>query len=152
MSMKRSTANVLAALDFSQAAPSVLRVASELTAGLGAKLWLVHVAAPDPDFVGYEAGPRDVRDDRAFELREEHRGLHEWAEDLRGRGLDVTPLLVQGPTVDTLLAEAARLHASYVVLASRGHGPIARALLGSVSDGVVRRASCPVVVVPSGLA
>jgi nucleotide-binding universal stress UspA family protein len=149
--MERSTRNVLAALDFSPAAPAVLRVAAELAAGLGAKLWLVHVAAPDPDFVGYEPGPHEVRDDRALELREEHRGLHEWAGELRERGLDVTPLLVQGPTVDTLLAEAARLHASHVVIASRGHGLLAKALLGSVSDGVVRRASCPVVIVPSGL-
>jgi nucleotide-binding universal stress UspA family protein len=150
--MEPSTRNVLAALDFSSAAQAVLRVAAELAVGLGAKLWLVHVAAPDPAFVGYEPGPREVRDDRAFELREEHRGLREWAGELQGRGLDVTPLLVQGPTVDTLLAEAARLHASYMVLASRGHGVLAKALLGSVSDAVVRRASCPVVIVPSGSA
>lgn len=151
VSVERSTSNVLAALDFSPAAPAVLRVAAELAARLGAKLWIVHVAAPDPDFVGYDPGPQDVRDDRAFELREEHRGLHEWAGELRERGLDVTPLLVQGSTVDTLLAEATRLHASYVVLGSTGHGLVAKALLGSVSDGVVRRASCPVVVVPSAL-
>lgn len=149
--MQRSTRNVLAALDFSPAAPAVMRVAAELAAGLRAKLWLVHLAAPEPDFVGYEPGPREVRDHRAFELREEHHGLHEWAGELRGQGLDVTPLLVQGPTVDTLLAESVRLHASYVVLASRAHGLVAKALMGSVSDGVVRRARCPVVVVPAGL-
>ena len=140
--------NVLAALDFSTAAPTVMRVAAELAAALGAKLWLVHVAAPDPAFVGYGPGPGDVRDARAFELREEHRGLQEWADELRRQGLDVTALLVAGPTVDTLLAEAARLQASYVVLASRCHGLLAKAILGSVSEGVVRGASCPVVIVP----
>ena len=147
--MEHSTRNVLAALDFSMAAPAVLRVAADLAGGLGAKLWLVHVAAPDPDFVGYEPGPRDVRDDRALELREEHRGLQEWADELRGRGLDVTALLVQGPTVDTLVAEATRLRASYLVLAPRSQGLLAKTFLGSVSDGVVRRASCPVVIAPS---
>jgi hypothetical protein len=64
-----------------------------------------------------------VREDRAFELREEHRGLHEWVDDLRRQGLDVTALLVQGPTVDTLLAEAVSLDASHVVLGWNRKGP-----------------------------
>jgi nucleotide-binding universal stress UspA family protein len=45
------------------------------------------------------------------------------------------------------LLEAAAT-ASVVVVGSRGHGQIASALLGSVSDQVVHHATCPVVVVP----
>lgn len=37
-----------------------------------------------------------------------------------------------------------------LVMGSRGHGPMGRALLGSVSSAVMRSASCPVVVVPRG--
>jgi nucleotide-binding universal stress UspA family protein len=37
--------------------------------------------------------------------------------------------------------------AGLVVVGSRGRGPIKRAVMGSVSDSVVRHAHCPVLVV-----
>jgi nucleotide-binding universal stress UspA family protein len=37
-----------------------------------------------------------------------------------------------------------------LVCGSRGHGPIGAAVLGSVSAGVMRKARCPVLVVPFG--
>jgi nucleotide-binding universal stress UspA family protein len=40
--------------------------------------------------------------------------------------------------------------ASLVVMGTRGHGRIARTLLGSTSRQVARHAQCPVVVVPPG--
>ena len=44
---------------------------------------------------------------------------------------------------------AEELAASVVLLGSRGHGGLKRALLGSVSDHVVRHSPCPVLVVPA---
>ncbi|MFL5247864.1 MAG: universal stress protein, partial [Myxococcales bacterium] len=42
---------------------------------------------------------------------------------------------------------AGRLGAGLMVMGSRGRGPLRRALLGSVSDSVVRHAHCPVLIV-----
>ncbi|HSK84466.1 MAG TPA: universal stress protein, partial [Rubrobacter sp.] len=42
---------------------------------------------------------------------------------------------------------AGKLGAGLIVLGSRGLGPLKRALMGSVSDSVVRHAHCPVLVV-----
>jgi nucleotide-binding universal stress UspA family protein len=42
---------------------------------------------------------------------------------------------------------AEELDAGIVVVGSRGHGGLRRALLGSVSDSVVRHAHCPVLIV-----
>ena len=50
-----------------------------------------------------------------------------------------------GPVLCTLAAE---VPARVIVVGSRGRGGIKRALLGSVSDYVVRNAPCPVVVTP----
>lgn len=46
--------------------------------------------------------------------------------------------VVDGPTVDAIQAHARRIGASVVVVGSRGHGPVARLLLGSTSLGIVR--------------
>ncbi len=45
---------------------------------------------------------------------------------------------------------AAELDATSIVIGSRGRGGIKRAVLGSVSDHVVRHAPCPVVVIGPG--
>jgi nucleotide-binding universal stress UspA family protein len=141
---------VVAAVDFSESSERAVELASSLAERFGARLWLVHVAAPDPDFAGYDAGPQTERDSRAAELRKEHRDLQARALALRDRGLDATALLVQGPTVETLVSEARRLAADMLVVGSHGRGAVGRALLGSVGAGVVRHPPCPVLVVPAG--
>lgn len=141
--------NILVAVDFSEIGEQVLGNAALLASSLGARLWLIHVSAPDPDFVGYKAGPPGVRDQVAKHLRKEHRQLQSMAEDQRQRGIDATALLVQGPTVETILREAANLEADLIVLGSHGRGAVLRALLGSTSEGVLRKAEVPVFIVPA---
>jgi nucleotide-binding universal stress UspA family protein len=58
--------------------------------------------------------------------------------------LVVQPVLAQGDPRQVLIDASA--HAAGLVLGSRGRGPIASLLLGSVSVGVTRLARCPVVV------
>jgi len=141
--------NVVAAVDFSQVSVAVLEHAAALATALSAKVWLLHVAAPEPEFVGYAVGPDSVRDQRAAELRSEHRELQHRTEALRERGLEAQALLVQGPTVEKILSEAASLEADLIVMGSHGRGAIGRALLGSVSEGVLHAARCPVTILPS---
>lgn len=49
-----------------------------------------------------------------------------------------------------IVAVAEELGAGLIVMGSRGHGGIKRALMGSVSDSVVRHAHCPVMVIRAG--
>ena len=51
----------------------------------------------------------------------------------------------------TVLVDASR-EADILVLGSRGYGPLRAVLLGSVSQAVIRHASCPIVVVPRAAA
>lgn len=140
--------HVVAAVDFSAPSDAAVERAVELAEAFGARMTLLHVAAPDPDFVGYEVGPQGERDARARELRGEHATLQERAAALRARGLDARALLVEGPSVETLLAEAERLEADLLVMGSHGHGRLYDALVGSVSAGVIRAGRLPVLLVP----
>jgi nucleotide-binding universal stress UspA family protein len=140
--------HILAAVDFSEVSDAVIARAAELAKALEASLRLIHVAPPDPDFVGYDAGPQTVRDQVASSLREAHRRIQELAAGLRAQGVQAKALLIQGPVVDAILREADSTAADLLVLGSHGRGPLYRALLGSVSEGVLRKASCPVLIVP----
>lgn len=137
---------IAVALDFAPATEEILEQAQKLARGTESHLWLLHVEAPDPDFVGYEVGPQTVRDSVATEMHEHHSRLQELAQKCRGEGLSTTALLLQGPTVEALAEKTEELGVDFLVVGSHGHG-LKQLILGSVSDGLLRRASCPVVVV-----
>lgn len=139
---------LLVAVDFSDPTNLILRVAKRLAEGLNASVWVVHVAEPDPDFVGYDAGPEVVREQVARELREEHRRLQQYTDQMRDAGVDAKAILVRGPTVETLLEMAEKQGADLIIAGSHGRGMMAEMLMGSVSQGLIRSGRWPVTVVP----
>ncbi len=139
---------ILTAIDFSEATDAVINAAAELTRALGGELHLLHVEAPDPDFVGYEPGPQTVRDQVAKSMAEDRDDIIALRDRLKAGGIVAHALVVQGPTVRKIVEEAERLRADLVVIGSHGHGALYDLVLGSVSDGVIRKAPCPVLVVP----
>jgi nucleotide-binding universal stress UspA family protein len=80
--------------------------------------------------------------------RAEEISKHEVESALTEAGADVpiTREVVQGPPA-AILANAAR-RAALLILGSHGHGRMHQAVLGSVSEECIRRANCPVVVIP----
>ncbi len=141
--------NILAPLDLKTDTSKVLGHAVEIARARQAKLWLLHVAAPNPDFVGYEAGPQYIRDARAGILRDEHGQLEQMVSQLKGEGLDCQPILVMGATVETILTEAERINADLVVMGTHGRRGLAKAFMGSTCDEVLRANKFPVLVVPT---
>jgi nucleotide-binding universal stress UspA family protein len=142
-------AQILAAIDFSDATDGILAAAARLGGALRSPVCLLHVAAPDPDFLGYQTGPQVVRDQVARHWHEEHRQLQAFAEKLKAGGLEATALLIQGATAEKIIEEATRVGAEMIIVGSHGHGALRHVLLGSVSEAIVRHAACPVLVVPS---
>lgn len=141
--------NILLPLDLKAETGTVLERATELARALDAKLWVLHVAAPDPDFVGYEAGPQYIRDVRAETLREERTELHRITSLITSKGMEAHPLLVMGPTVERILAEAERLQVDMIVMGTHGRRGLAKAFMGSTCDEVLRANRLPVLVVPT---
>ena len=145
--------NVLAAVDFSGFTDPILAAVDRIAAAAPeTRVWLLHVAEPDPSFVGYEAGPAVVRDQVAAEYRRERQQLQALAERLDRPGREVTALVVQGAIADTVLAEASRLGIDLIVMGSHGYGALAELIVGGVSKVVLKKAPCPVLIIPPALA
>ena len=141
--------SVLACVDFSALEHPVIDAAVALACASGGELHVLHVADPEPDFVGYGVGPEGVRDGVALTLREEHRRVEVLAEQASQRGLAAHPHLVRGPHAETILREAERLGTDVIVIGSHRHGRLHTLLVGSVAAHVLRGAKVPVLVVPS---
>ena len=140
--------NILVAIDFSDLTQKVIEQGKMMACAFDCKLWLIHIAAPEPDFVGYSTGPQFRRDLRAETLHDEHKYLQNKADELRKQGVDVTTLLIQGETVESILQEALKLEADSIIIGSHGRSALSKTLMGSVSEGIVRCAPCPVTIVP----
>ncbi|HEX5781241.1 MAG TPA: universal stress protein, partial [Solirubrobacteraceae bacterium] len=62
--------------------------------------------------------------------------------------LGAEPVFVAGAAGPELAAQSE--HVDLMVVGSRGYGPRAAVLLGGVTHTVIRKAACPVVVLPRG--
>lgn len=141
--------NILVGIDLSDCTETIVKKAQEFAKVLSAKVWLLHVAEPEPDFVGFDVGPQYERDALSERFHQEHSKIQVLANDMRKDGLDVTALLVRGTTVEKILSEASKLDADIIIVGSHGRGAMHRLLVGSVSEGVLRHAECPVLVIPT---
>lgn len=140
--------NIVVPVDLSDASERVIDFAQLIARETGGEIWLLHVADEDPSFVGLDAGPGAVREQFAKAFRDEHRRLQAEAERLRDKGFKATALLLQGPIVETLLSQANELEADVLIVGSHGHGALYDLVVGSVSQGILKDSTIPVLVVP----
>ncbi|WP_111684901.1 universal stress protein [Winogradskyella tangerina] len=140
--------NILLPIDFKGSEQLLLDKAYEIAEKFKSKVWLIHVAAPDPDYIGYDAGPQSIRDSRAEELREEHKQIQTYARSLTQKGIETDALLIQGTTVDTLLEKTEALNIDLMVIGRQSHGLFYKAIFGSVADSLVKKTSIPILIVP----
>jgi len=143
-------APILLCTDGSPLAIDALATGLELL-GPGRELVLVTVVdEPDPTLVtgtGFAGGvmtPEELEARTAAAVTHAETVLDETTEAL-GLG-PVETRALHGDAGVAICALADELGAAAVVIGSRGHGGLRRAVLGSVSDHVVRHAPCPVVV------
>jgi nucleotide-binding universal stress UspA family protein len=141
---------ILVPIDFSDVTPKVVDTARQFAAAFQSRLFLLSVAEPEPDFVGFEAGPPTVRAVVARDYKLERTRLDEIKAKLVAGGCDVNAMHIQGPIVEKILHEAGEQSADLIVMGSHGHGAFYDLLVGSVTNGVIKEAKCPVVVVPAG--
>lgn len=144
------TKNILALLDFSEITDRLVKRAGELASFYEAKCWLIHVAGPDPEFVGYDVGPQYIRDHRAGVLFEEHRKLQNYKQQLVNEGINCETLLIQGQINPTITAEIKKLDIDMIVVGSHGRSKLYDLFVGSVCEYMLRHATVPIVVIPTG--
>lgn len=140
--------NILVGVDFHDHTDKLLLVAQQIAKAFNAKLWLVHAAAPEPDFVGFEVGPQYIRDTRAEELREERRKLQGFVSSLEENGVEADGLLIPGATVKVILDEAQKLETDLIIAGHEDHGILHHAFFGSVSMEILKASDKPVLIVP----
>ena len=141
--------NILVAIDLSAASSKVIAAARRVAEMSGAQVYVLHVAEPEADFIGYEAGPEVLRRQEAQDYQREHAEVKQHVASLTAAGIKAQAMLVEGPMAKTVLSEAERLGAEWIVVGSHGHGAVYDMLVGSHSASLMRKSPVPVLVVPT---
>ena len=136
---------ILVPVDFSPVTESAIQTAETMAKALASKISLLHVIVPDV-VVMTEYGMYTHPD---HERPWCHKQLEILANQLRGRGCEVDTVIEQGRAAATILKEIDERQIDLAVMGSHGHGALYDLIVGSVSEGVLRKATCPVMIVPS---
>jgi len=140
--------NILVSIDFNKGEDLIIKKAIEIAEKFNSKVWIIHITAPEPDFVGYNVGPEYIRENRANELRKEHKILEEHAKNLNEQGIEAQGLLIQGATIEMILEESKKLKVDLIIAGHQEHNFIYKAFIGSVSAGLIKKSKIPILIVP----
>jgi len=141
---------ILLATDGSEEAELAALRAVELADATDSELHVVHVGVVPrflesyPGTLGYE---RRLYNQIEEESRQLLRELS-WRVKVVGGTVAGTHLRMGAVNLE-IVALAKELQADLIVMGCRGHRGIRRAIVGSISDAVIRHAPCPVLVVRS---
>lgn len=141
---------ILVPVDLSGATVKVCNAAATLARALGGQLIIEHVIPPPPaELLDYYPVPSyRFRDARAVVGKRAARrleALRRWFD----RRCPGTKFIIHDGQPAKVILRSAKFHrADYIVIGSHGHTLAYDLLVGSTTHGVMRKAPCPVVVVP----
>lgn len=142
---------ILCPVDFSDVSRHAFDHAVLIAGWYGSHITALHVSNPlfllEPPilFAEFRRPPMPSAADRPeLEAR-----LHAWLEPARVAGLSSNAVLEEGNNPAAHILEcAASLPADLIVIGTHGRGGFERLVLGSVTEKVLRKATCPVLTVP----
>jgi nucleotide-binding universal stress UspA family protein len=152
MKEKGKNKPILVPVDFSSNSETALLQAAELAEKLDSGLVILHVVHDLNEAPGYysvKGRGKQMRrmEDVAAEMLEEF--FHKMQKKHAGLTAlqQATTLLVVGLPVNRIMESAKKINARMIVMGSQGRTGLARAMLGSKAEQVVRLASVPVMIV-----
>ena len=155
---------LLATLDFSDVTNNVVAAARKLAGTSSASVILLHVMPEEKHDIEFHptiephyqppekyyrepesSGEGDnvpILHDKSFKT------LQNIADTLNNDGIETSFSIVHGNTVETILEQAEKEKADFILLGSHGHKTLYQLVVGTVCSGVVNDSHIPVIIVP----
>ncbi len=140
---------ILTPIDFSPVSRKIVDHAAALARALDARVVLLTVLMEPVFLADYAPSPPRLARLLVGAERTARRSLAAYAARLSRAGVPVSVELLTGVPADRILARARTLRAAFIVLGSHGHSALFELVAGSTTSLVLRKSTCPVVVVPA---
>lgn len=141
--------SILVPVDFSKATDRILEVTTNMAKAVDARVTIMNVAPREPDIFGRQLRRKVIEEPVPEDVRQRYDDLMACAKRLEDAGVTVKPLLVRGDRVPAVMREVANENADLIIMGSHGRGGLYKRIVGSVSEGIMREADCPVLIIPS---
>jgi len=139
---------ILLAIDNETGSDKLLDYAANIAAQYKARLYILHIARPEPEFVGYDVGPEYIRVDAAHQYRDEHRWVQELAKRLESKKIDARAILIQGYVSEAILEQAEDIDADLVVCGSHKNGFFSSLFLDNTAVELSKKSKRPLLLFP----
>jgi len=137
---------ILVAVDFTETSDKAFDFAIQLAEKFGATVTAMH--AFEIPVVGFPDGSLVATADIASRIQEAARqGLDGAVKARQERGVKIESILREGSPHEEVRAVAEQIHADLIVIGTHGRKGLARALLGSVAENVIRTVKIPVLTI-----
>jgi nucleotide-binding universal stress UspA family protein len=143
--------NILYPTDFSEVSARAYGYAESLASHYGSKLYVIHVAQPPfvayPDYTYTDAVAGIFRDLRGHAEKQLAAFMKDRALHAAQHGIQAQCTLLEGPIPSGVLQFAEQNAIDLIVMGTHGRDSADRHTLGSVTERVLRNASCPVLAI-----
>lgn len=140
--------SILVPIDFSAHSEKALTYAKEWAKQWSATIHLIHIIEPVIFPVDWGYTPVDLSDVEKEYSSAAEKELKKTVEGLHAEGFSVIPQIIHGGRSSDEINQYAKDHAiSMICIATNGRGGVEHLLLGSTTERVVRKATCPVLVI-----
>lgn len=142
--------HTVALVDFSDVTPQVVDKAAEVTRAFGGKLTLLHVVPEQPAVVELGlASPTLMRPPSEEKIALDYNRLLELRDSLLASGLDAAVQQLERAGVSQVLELCRGLGTDLIVMGSHHHSALFHLVVGTFTSSVLKRATCPVLIVPA---
>ena len=151
---------VLIAHDFSDLSGPVLRTGTDIAKALGAGILLLHTEPPRTGYIYYSPGytyhgilgfgieESVMQEIETEQLNHDRQALDMLEKQLEKDGISVESLLMTGDPSQAILDISSEREVEMIVVGAHSHGAFYKFLFGCVDSELIRKAPCPVLVVP----
>ncbi len=142
--------NIVALVDFSDVTDRVIEQARQMAVAFEAKLILLHAVPTEPVVVDLGlASPTFWEPPSEKHIEADYEKLLTLRDKLTDSGVEVAAQQLEEGSVGGVLDESLRLNADLIIVGAHHHSTLYQLFVGTLTQDLLKRAPCPVLVVPS---
>lgn len=137
---------ILVPVDFSSGTEQIIKKAIKMANAFSSTIYFVHVKPPIKDSSGRDNG--NPIDEMSNDYPDETQQLNALALRVRASGIETHALFIEGVPSLSILDVAQKMKIELIIMGCHGYGVVADFLLSGVSQAIVKKSVCPILLVP----